>query len=266
MVGSVYRSGQILDLFDASRPEWGVSAVARTIGVSRSSAHGLLHTMTAVGLLRQTSGSQFRLGWRILHLSQVLLEGTEFRSEARSAMEDLAARYHETVHLAVLEESEVVYVDKIQGTQPVQVSITRIGGRLPARCTGVGKALLAHRPWGEVLLRLKGSPSPATASNVQSLERLRDELNSVDAQGYALDEEETLADLCCIAAPILDHNDEAVAAMSLSIPAFRFYRNREMYRSAIIGACQQVSRNLGSRTRAAPGMPARPQRTGQRRL
>jgi DNA-binding IclR family transcriptional regulator len=87
---------------------------------------------------------------------------------------------------------------------------------------------------------------PALTSNtITTLEALQDELELVHTQGYAYDVEEAIEELCCVAAPIHDHTGEVVAAMSLSVPAYRFQQCKDQYRQAIIGATRQVSENLG---------------------
>jgi len=176
----------------------------------------------------------------------MLLATTEFRTEARAVMERLVARFGETVHLAALESGQIIYIDKLQGTRAVLVSVTGIGVRLPAHCSGVGKCILSHLPREKVLHILESQGMPAlTANTITDAEKFLVELEQVRTQGYAYDQEEAVLELCCVAAPIRDHTGDIVAAMSLSVPAYRFYPNREQYRVAIITATQHVSENLG---------------------
>ncbi|HEY8487214.1 MAG TPA: IclR family transcriptional regulator, partial [Limnochordales bacterium] len=237
---------RVFELFSAERPEWGVTEVSRALRIPKSSAHALLATLCRVGLLRKTPQNRYRLGWRVLALTQVLLDSTEFRAEALPAMQRLVARFGETVHLAVLEDGQVVYVEKLEGTRAVRVAVSRVGARLPAHCSAVGKVLLAHQPWEKVeaVAALHGLPA-LTPNTITSLERLRAELQRVREQGFAYDHEEVMPDLCCVAAPIRDHSGAVVAAMSLSVPAYRFRQHRDEYRRAILDAARQVSENLG---------------------
>lgn len=227
-------------------PERSVSEVASLLGIPKSTAHALLRTMCDIGLLRRTADRRYRLGWRILALSTTLLATTQYRVEARPVMGDLVARFGETVHLATMESGRVLYVDKLQGTRAVQVSVTGIGVELPAHCSAVGKILLAFQPWPEVeaLLSRTGLP-PLTPNTITDPERLRAELEEVRERGYALDIEEAVLELCCVAAPIRDHRGEVVAAMSLSVPAYRFHRQKDELRRAIVAACREVSYRLG---------------------
>jgi DNA-binding IclR family transcriptional regulator len=246
MVQTVHKAMQILNLFSLEQPEWGVCEIARKLAFPKSTASALTCALTEEGFLRRTPAGRYRLGWRIMSLSQMLLETTEFRSEARKVMEGLVARFGETVHLAALESDQIIYVEKLQGTRAVRVAVTGVGVRLPGHCSGVGKCILAHLPWQRVMAILEKQGMPAlTPNTITNPQALREELERVRQQGYAYDREEAVLELCCVAAPIRDHSGEVVAAMSLSVPAYRFYANEEQYRIAIVKAAQQVSENLG---------------------
>lgn len=246
MLQTVQKAAEVLNLFSVERPEWGISELAKVLAFPKSSTSALVSTMAEQGLLRRTSAGRYKLGWRVVALSQVLLSTTDFRIEARPSMEALISRFGETVHLATLESGQIIYVDKLQGTRAIQVSVTGVGYRLPAHCSGVGKVILADRPWDEVQQILSSRGMPAITSNtITSIETFKAELKRVAAQGYAYDMEEAVEELCCVAAPIRDHSGEVVAALSLSVPAYRFQQAREQYRLAIVGAAKQVSEGLG---------------------
>ncbi len=246
MLQTVDKAGRVLTLFSLERPEWGVSEVSQELEFPKSSTSVLMSTLADQGLLRRTLARRYRLGWRVMALSQILLETTDFRNEARRAMEYLVSRFGELVHLAALENDRVIYVDKIQGTRSVQVAVTGVGGTLPAHGSGVGKVLLAHRPWEEMVRLLKKQGLPRLTSNtITTLDGLRNELEIVRKQGYAYDREETVLDLRCVAAPIRNHTGEVVAAMSFSVPAYRFEQGEERYRVAIVEAARVVSENIG---------------------
>ena len=172
---------KIIDLFSSERPEWGVSEAARALGLAKSTTSESMSELAELRLLRHTSGrGRYRLGWRLFELSQTLLDTTEFRSEARSVMEELVMNWGETVHLAVLNDAQVVYVEKLQPTPTVKIKITRSGARLPAHCSGVGKVLLAHVEWKYVAELLGSQGMPAlTPNTITTLEGLAEELERV---------------------------------------------------------------------------------------
>lgn len=244
--GTVHRVGQVINLFSVERPEWGVNDVARALGMSKSGVSELLCALEMQGLLRRNRARRYRLGWRVVHLYHILRESCEFRAEARKAMERLVSLFGETVHLAALERGRVAYLEKLQGTRAVQVSVTAVGGKFPAHASGVGKVLLAHRPWAEVVEILEREGMPArTPNTITTVEKFREELERVRKRGYSHDLEEGVPELCCVAAPIRDHTGEVVAAMSLSVPAYRFEQSKDRYRSTLLTTTRKVSENLG---------------------
>jgi len=243
---TIQKAGRILSLFSVEKPEWGVSEVATILEIPKSSASAMMSSLADQGLLRRTGERRYRLGWRIMAMSRVLLETTEFRAEARRGMERLVSLFGETVHLATLERGQVLYVDKLQGTRAVQVGVTVVGGKFSAHASGVGKAILAYRPWEEVVEILEREGMPArTPNTITTLEEFRKELERVRKRGYAHDIEEGMLELCCVAAPIRDHTGEVVASMSLSVPAYRFWESEEKYRNELMRTVRVVSQNLG---------------------
>jgi IclR family transcriptional regulator, KDG regulon repressor len=240
--------GNVLNLFSFKCPEWGVSEVAKTLAIPKSTTSEIMASLADQGLLCRTDEGRYRLGWRLFHLSQVLLDNTDFCIEARQVMRELVERWGETSHLAVLDEAQVLYVEKLQGTPAVQILLSRVGARLPPHCSGVGKVLLAHRTWHEVTTLLEEQGLKAfTPNTITSFDRLAKELEQVRQRGYAYDHEELVLGLCCVAAPIYDLSGQALAALSISVPAYRFYPKQETYTTIILKATERISEALGYR-------------------
>jgi DNA-binding IclR family transcriptional regulator len=161
-------------------------------------------------------------------------------------MEELAAHYQETIHLAVLDDTQAVYVDKLEGRQAVRVELTSLGARLYAHCSALGKVLLAYSPEEEVKRIIKTAGLPRfTPTTITDEEELHQALARIQKQGYAYDLEEILPDLCCVAAPIYNHSAKVIAAISMSIPAYRFRRSQLEYRDAVMRAARSISKRLG---------------------
>ncbi|QBD76683.1 IclR family transcriptional regulator [Ktedonosporobacter rubrisoli] len=240
--------GHVLDLFSFKHPEWGVSEISQTLAIPKSTTSEIMASLATQGLLARTEVGRYRLGWRLFHLSQVLLDNTDFCIEARQVMRELVERWGETSHLAVLDKGQVLYVEKLQGTPAVQILLSQIGGRLPPHCSGVGKVLLAQRSWHEVTSMLEEQElKPFTPHTITSFERLAQELEEVRKHGYAFDHEEVAVGLCCVAAPIYDQDGHVLAAMSISVPAYRFYPKQDTYMGIILKAAHCVSESLGYR-------------------
>lgn len=245
MLNTVANAGKALDLFTTERPEHGVSEVARALGLSKSRAHALLLSLTDSGLLRRTPDRRYRLGWRVLAMNRVLSETTDFKAAASETMAKLAECSAETVHLATFDAGHVRYVDKLEGPRAVPIGVSTVGAQLPAHCSGVGKVLLAHRVPTEVeqTVDLHGLPR-LTARTITTIEGLAEELDQVRHQGYALDRGEVIDGLGCVAAPILDGDGRAVAALSISAPAERFVPRFDSLRRLVVTAGHGVSARL----------------------
>src|ERR671932_1514776 len=161
MPRTIKKATQILDLFSLERPEWGVSEVARALRLPKSTTSELMSSLADQRLLSRTVRGRYRLGWRLFELSQTLLDTTEFRTEARKVMEELVRSWRETVHLAVLDGVQAVYLEKLQPRPAVKIRITRAGARLPAHCSGVGKVLLAYNEWEHIAELFEDQGMPA---------------------------------------------------------------------------------------------------------
>jgi IclR family KDG regulon transcriptional repressor len=236
---------RVLRLFTFDRPEWCVKEVAYELGLPKSTVSELLADLARAGLLERVKRGQYRLGWTVFSLGQVLLHSAPLLQRARRVMEELVTLWGETCHLAVLTQGEVLYVEKVRGERAFDIILSRVGGRLWAHCSGVGKVLLASRPWEEVeeIVQRRGLV-PLTSNTITSKEQLREVLARVAQEGYAYDEEEAMIGLCCVAAPIRDQSGHVIAAMSLSVPAYRFYPNRQRLTTAIVDAARRVSEAL----------------------
>ena len=254
MPQTIRKAMQVLDLFSAERPEWGVSEVARALGLPKSTTSELMAGLAHHRLLGRITKGRYRLGWRLFELSQNLLDTTEFRTEARRVMEELVKRWKETMHLAVLDGVQAVYIEKLQPTPAVQIRITRAGVHLPAHSSAVGKVLLAHSEWEHIagLLEHQGMPA-LTPNTITTLEGLADELELVRDFGHACDHEETLIGLCCVAAPIYDSTGTVVAAVSFSVPTYRFFEKETEYIAAILDAARHISGSAGPKLEEYPG-------------
>src|SRR5512134_18274 len=206
MLQTIQKAGELLSLYDRDHTEWGVREVAEKLKMAKSSTHDLMASLAQLGILNKTEDNRYRLGWRLVTLSETLLATTELRKEAHPVLEELAARYQETIHLAVLDDTQAVYVDKLEGRQAVRVELTSLGARLYAHCSALGKVLLAYSPEDEVrrIVQTAGLPR-FTENTITDEEELYQVLSRVQKQGYAYDLEEILPDLCCVAAPIYNY-------------------------------------------------------------
>ena len=238
----------MLNLFSHQRPEWRVVEVANALDIPASTVSELMSHLAEERLLTRVVQGRYRLGWRLFELSQTLLDTTQFRIEARKIMEGLAEQWKETLHLAVLDGVQAVYIEKVQPKPAVKIQITRPGARLPAHSSGVGKTLLAYSEWEYIAELFEDQGMPKSTSNtITTIDALAEELERVRERGYAYDNEETLVGLCCTAAPIYNIGGEVVAAVSFSVPAYRFCSRKDEYTETIVDAARCISESA-SRT------------------
>ncbi|GAB90702.1 IclR family transcriptional regulator [Gordonia rhizosphera] len=244
---TVQKIGPVLDLFTVARPEWGVSEVATEIGVPRSSAHALLSSLVDIGLLQCRSRGRYRIGWRIVELNQTLQGTVDVKTCAAPILQSLSEQYGETTHLAIMERYQVMYVDKVLGNHVINVSGARIGSRLDAHCSAVGKAMLAYRDPSEIDRNVTNKPLRRfTSSTITDPDALSRELQAVLRQGCAVDAGEAVPEVHCVAAPIRDEMGVVVAAISITAPASRFMAAQHEFRRAVIAAAGAVTKSLSA--------------------
>lgn len=244
------RAAGVLAAFDADRPEIGVSELARRTGLAKSTVHRLVGELTRLGLLEQ-SGSRVRLGMRLFELGQLVPRQRTLKEAALPFMEDLREATQANVHLAVLDGVEVVYVEilRVRDPQPhAQALPSRVGGRMPAHATGVGKAILAFSPPEVVKARMDaGLPrhSPYTIIMPGALSR---ELRTINESGVSFDRQESAVGVVCAAAPVFGPDGLVQAGLSVTGRAERL--DVERMAPAVRTAALALSRVLGAPPRA----------------
>lgn len=216
---SLRRALSVLEYIrDHSGTGRGVSLtrIAEDLGLNKSTVLRLATPLMESDLLfRDRETGWFRLGHGTLRLGQSYLSSLDLRTVAAEPLRLLQHAVGETCHLVVYEPPDVVYIDKVENETSVRMA-SRIGSRVPAYRTAVGKAILAWH--GEEAFRAAvaaGMP-PVTPHTVTDPDRLRAELDRVRRQGYAIDDRENEPEVRCVAAPVFDHTDAAVGALSVS--------------------------------------------------
>ncbi len=238
---------KILDLFDEKGRELSAAQINDQLGLNKSTTFRILHQLEEAGYLERSPDSlKFRLGFKLHHLGSLVDGITEIRRLAHPVLEELTKACDETVHLVVLHRGEALYLDKIEGRRAIRV-VSRVGMKLPAHCSGVGKILLASLPDGAVgkILKERGLHR-FTANTITEREALGRELAGVREKGYAIDSEEIEVGLKCVAAPVRDGNGEVIAAISISGPKERFLgTDLERLIPLVKGAAEKISAALG---------------------
>jgi DNA-binding IclR family transcriptional regulator len=211
------RIALVLDAFDGPG-RLTLAQIVRRTGLPRSSAHRMLERLVQLRWLRR-NGRDYELGMRLVELGSLAVHQDRLVRAAGPLLGELHRATGLVVHLAVLDGPDVIYLEKI-GAQPVP---TRVGGRQPAHCTAVGKAILAYNDRaayhnGQVDLQVR-----KTRYSIASSSQLEIELAKVRAHGVAFEREESMLGFGCVAAPIGNPGEamQAVAAVSVCGPMNR---------------------------------------------
>ncbi|MFQ5835881.1 MAG: IclR family transcriptional regulator [bacterium] len=241
------KSLAILEILSRENSPLSIAELSERSAIYPSTIHRILDTLRYWGYVEQDSDTQrYQLGLKVLELGMTKLQGMELVKEAAPYLKQLREQSNETVHLAVLEEGEVLYLDKEESSQSIRM-VSRVGRRVPAHCTGLGKVLLAYlqEKEREKILKEKGLPR-FTNNTITDEEEVKKELHKVKEQGFAEDRGEHEKDVRCIAAPIKDHRGKVIAAISLSLPAFRMNASKKRkLKETLIQMGENISQRLG---------------------
>jgi IclR family pca regulon transcriptional regulator len=220
---SLERGLAILRCFTPDEPVLGIADMADKTGMSRSTTHRYVITLTALGLLEQpASGARkYRLGPKASDFGMAALNMLPLRSEGHAFLEDLRRKVSYTVSAAVLQDYEVLIVDRLRGFRGharLKLDIGP-GSHLPGYCTSMGKLLIAHLPQDEQKNALTGLSltrrGPNTITNRQSLLR---EFDQVREAGFAFNNEELALGVLSIAMPVR-HDETVIGAIDIAAPS-----------------------------------------------
>lgn len=202
----------------AQEPEGLSNAdISRKLQIPKSSASYILRTLETQGYLnRDAESGKYRVGLKILSLSRGALSGIDVREVALPIMRHLVEKTNLTCHLAILDGTDAVYIEKVEPTGFLRVD-TWVGRRMRVHATSVGKALVAHIPQErlEKILAHVGMEK-RTPKTITTLPRLLKDLERVRAQGFAVDDEENNLGARCVGAPVFNQQGMIEASLGLS--------------------------------------------------
>lgn len=246
-IGSVQKALDILNLFDSQSPELGTTEIARALDLHKSTAASLVYTLESNGYLVQNPDTRkYRLGLRIAERASAMLEQVEIRRVALPFLQDLRNRWNETVNLAVLDGSDIVYIERFLGTKALGMR-SEVGNREAAHSTALGKAILACYPPDRIKSFVKQyGLARVTAKTITDPAEFCVELEKSREQGFAVDDEENEIGGRCVAVPIFDHTGQAVAAVSISAPTARLPIDQVSKAGAMVReTAKAISRSMG---------------------
>jgi DNA-binding IclR family transcriptional regulator len=224
----------------------------RRLQLPRTTVHELVTTLSARSYIVPVPGQpgRYRLGVRPYQLGSRYAEQLDLAAEGQQVARSVAETCDETVHVAILEGTDVIYIAKVDSTHAVRM-VSAAGRRLPAHCTSVGKMLLASLSEQELSARIPDDADlvAMTPNSITEPDALRETLTGIRARGIAVESRESNPDVSCVAAPVRDRTGQVVAAMSISVPMIRWSDERrvELEQLAAKGAAE-LSERLGHRS------------------
>jgi len=248
-IKSIVKASKIIDIIAFERKPLSLSELSSRLGMAKSTLHGLLSTLINIHYLEQEQDTgRYKLGIQLFELGSQITNTWSEKAIAKTYMEKLIEKSGETVHLAMLSNGEVLYVEKQEAYSSIRIA-TAPGAKLPVHCTGVGKVLLAYSSVQEIDQILKDYKFSAhTNFTITDRKTLMLELQQIIAQGYAYDNQEFVDGLRCVAAPIFNHTNRVIFSLSVSGPLYRMQDEQiEEYKQLLLDATYEISRKLGYR-------------------
>lgn len=248
-VRAVERALDILLCFSQEKPTLSLTQIAEQVGIHKSTIHRLLLTLESRRfIVKDKATGMYQLGYRFVELASILLQDIDIQRWAQPYLQQLAAMSGETVDLAVLDGSDVIYLQVVESAQRVKIAAA-VGERLPVYCTATGKAFLAFLPEAQVDKILSAGLSKYTDNTLTSLPDLHQELRESRERGFAISEQEYERDINAVAAPILDMDGCPIAVIAIVGPSFRMPRDcMNMLGQAIRKTAEAIAREVGSAT------------------
>lgn len=242
----ISRAFLLLHAFTDERGELSLAELCDRTGLSKTTLHRLAAQLVSEGALERTDNG-YQLGMCLFELGELAVHHRSLQTIALPYVAELARVAQDTVHFGVLDGSEVIYLQRLSRRRSTGVA-TRTGGRMPAYCTGLGKAILAFSNEETILTVISQGLQRRTPHTITVESTFRSELKQVAKQGYAEDREEAQLGIRCLAMPIFDRAGAPLASLSLTTTADRYNKTRTL--SLVRSCAEQLSRDL---TSSCPG-------------
>ena len=246
IIQSVERALMIMELFDEHTTELKITEISERMDLHKSTVHSLLKTLQEHSYIDQNQDNgKYRLGLKLAERGNFVISNIDIRKAAHKYLIELAAKTGQTVHLGMLDGREGVYIDKVDGEQSI-IRYSRIGRRLPLHSTAIGKVLLAYQEPQAATRLLQGYHyQQQTAKTIMNEAVLRNEIEKIQQQGYALDNQENEQGVQCAAVPIFKGKGKVLAAISISTLISRVSDEElAIFIDILKSSCQQLSEQM----------------------
>lgn len=233
-VQSLIRAIDILDLVSSNKEGINVTEISTQLKLHKSTAYRLLSTLEYKNFVKKDKNKRYKVGKRVIEIGHQALINIDLRKEMRPILQELGEITKGTVHLGILDDFKVFYIDKVETSHTLRM-YSSIGKGGPLYCTGLGKALLAFSEQEYINRFLKQLKFVRYTDNtITHKKELKDELEKIKKRGYAVDNMEHEDNIRCVAAPVFDYSGELIAAVSISAPTQRISMKRTTKLSKLI--------------------------------
>ena len=233
----------------SNTPKCGVSELARTLGCQKGSVFRLLSTLKNEGYITQDEESEkYSLTLKLFKIGSNTVNNLDLNMVSLPIITRLSQLSSETIHLCVIENDQLVYLQKIESTHALKVTMmSRVGQSTPLYCTGVGKVLLAYQDIEKIQRYLQNTKfEKFTEHTFVDPQELIIELEKVRSSGIAYDNEEHELGVRCVAAPIFNQAGNTIAALSISGPTIRMVNEKlKFIKELVKNAASEISAKIG---------------------
>lgn len=244
-LSSVNNALRLLQSFTIDAPEKKVTDLASILGLSKSTVSRLLSTLASQGfVIKDRETQKYRLGLSILHLNSVITANLEISRESQLILQNLVNEVGETAHTAMLEGSNVVYVNRIECKHPVQI-LSHVGRRNPLHCTSSGKVILAYQDEEFIEQYIEKGLNKFTLKTITDPHRFRESLKMIKEQGHAISIEEISVGVASVAAPVRDFSGKTIYAVTVIGPVHRMNAHDVFLINLVNNAANELSKKLG---------------------
>lgn len=251
-VETLARGLSILSAFSEEKPALSLTDISQHLQLNKTTVFRLLSTLESLGYLQRDEQTKlYRPALEVLRLGFVVLSDLEVREVAGPYLQALVDEVGETVNLAVLDNQEVVYIERVGSKRMLNV-YRPIGSRLPAYCTSTGKSLLAFLPQEQLEAILAAATWVAhTETTITTPEALKENLALVRQRGFADSNGEMIPELRAVAAPIRRNDGQVVACVNISVPSHRvtYQELIDKLGPRVVSTGQRISEALGYNTK-----------------
>ncbi len=249
-VQSLDRAFDILELLSQEQHGLNLTKIGNRLDLHKSTVYRLLNALKERGYIEKTPQGSYRLGMEFIELSSLYLNNLELKTEAQPILRELSTLTGNTAFLATLQESEVVYIDKMETHNSLR-KYSIIGQRAPLYCTALGKSMLTGKTEEQIRQMYRDVEMKSfTEKTISSVDDLVEEIENTRRRGWSVDDEEYEEGLRCIGAPIHDYRNEVIAAVSTSGYTSVITRERiEEIAGYVAKAARDISQHMGFRSR-----------------